>query len=225
MNEYKVGQTVWLSFRDLPLQTESRKLTPRFIGPFPITELINPTSVQLKLPQALKIHPTFHLSLLKPVSTCALSPSAVPSPQTPRVIDNPPACTVSRILDVRPRGRDYQFLVDWEGYGPEERSWNSCKLILNDSLIRDFYAAHIGQDVRRPLLRGVTVMSCALQFPCRRLGGALRPSRSLSPSLFPVISTTSAAHLLSISLHHHLHLSLPDPSLHCRMLLLCSLPC
>ncbi|XP_061645396.1 uncharacterized protein edaradd isoform X7 [Phyllopteryx taeniolatus] len=53
-----------------------------------------------------------------------------------------------------------------------------------------------------------------LQFLCWSLGGTLRPSCPLSR--FPVISTTSAAHLLSISLHHCLHLSLPDPGLHCQ---------
>ncbi|XP_061649818.1 uncharacterized protein LOC133487383 [Phyllopteryx taeniolatus] len=74
---YKVRQMVWLSSRDLPLQTKSRKLTPRFIGPFPVTKIINSTSVQLKLLRSLRIHPTFHVSLLKPVSTRTLSPPAI----------------------------------------------------------------------------------------------------------------------------------------------------
>lgn len=46
------------------------------------------------------------------------------------------------VLDVQRRGRGYQFWVDWEGYGPEERAWISCSLILDPSLIKDFYQAH-----------------------------------------------------------------------------------
>ncbi|XP_061616149.1 uncharacterized protein LOC133471037 [Phyllopteryx taeniolatus] len=61
------------------------------------------------------------------------------------------------ILDVRPRGRGYQYRVDWEAYGPEERSWIFRKLILDDSLLSDFYAAHPGEaweDTGRRPLRG-----------------------------------------------------------------------
>uniref|UniRef100_A0AAQ4R7X3 Gypsy retrotransposon integrase-like protein 1 n=1 Tax=Gasterosteus aculeatus aculeatus TaxID=481459 RepID=A0AAQ4R7X3_GASAC len=147
--EYEVGQKVWLSSRDLPLQTESRKLASRYVGPFTISRIINASSVSLILPDSMKIHPTFHVSLLKPVSTSDLSPPAIPPPP-PRLIDDHPAYTVSRILDVRPRGRGFQYLVDWEGYAPEERSWISRSLILDPTLLRDFYEANPGKPGRTP---------------------------------------------------------------------------
>ena len=138
---YQPGQKVWLSSRDLPLQVESHKLAPRYIGPFEVDKIINPTAIKLKLPSSLRVHPTFHVSLLKPVSSSPLCPPAEPPPP-PRIIDNHPAFTVRRILDVRRRGRGFRFLVDWEGYGPEERSWVPRSFFLDASLIRDFYREH-----------------------------------------------------------------------------------
>ncbi|KAK7929110.1 hypothetical protein WMY93_005505 [Mugilogobius chulae] len=141
---YQPGQKVWLAAKDIPLKVESKKLAPRFIGPFEVDKIINPTAIRLRLPPSMKIHPTFHVSQLKPFHESPLCPPAEPPPPA-QIIDDHPAFSVRRLVDVRRRGRGFQFLVDWEGYGPEERSWVSRNLILDPALIEEFYRTHPGK--------------------------------------------------------------------------------
>uniref|UniRef100_A0A669E856 Gypsy retrotransposon integrase-like protein 1 n=1 Tax=Oreochromis niloticus TaxID=8128 RepID=A0A669E856_ORENI len=70
--DYQVGQQVWLSSRHIPLRTESKKLAPRSLGPFTIQEVLNPLTVRLALPPAMKVHNVFHVSQIRPVRTSPL---------------------------------------------------------------------------------------------------------------------------------------------------------
>ena len=118
--------------------SRSRKLSTRFIGPLPILRVIDPAAVQLKLlPTLRRIHLTFHMSRVKPFICNLLCPAPKP-PTPPRVIDGPETFTVNRLLAVRRRGRGFQFLVDWEGYGSEERCWVPFRDIVEHTLVRDF---------------------------------------------------------------------------------------
>ncbi len=115
---YVCGQKVWLSTQDIPPKLPARKLGPKFIGPYVVTKVLNPVTVRLKLPPLFKrIYPVFHVSRIKPVIHSPLQPQ-------------------------RRRGRGHQFLVDWEGFGPEERCWIPARDILDHALIDQFHRCH-----------------------------------------------------------------------------------
>ena len=67
-SEYKPGSLVYLSTKNLSIpQGLTRKLIPKYIGPFKILkEYPNTSTFKLELPPTLRIHPSFHSSLLKP---------------------------------------------------------------------------------------------------------------------------------------------------------------
>ncbi len=54
---YHPGQKVWLSTRDIRLRLPCKKLSPRFIGPFPIIRQVHPVTYEVKLPSQYRIHP------------------------------------------------------------------------------------------------------------------------------------------------------------------------
>ncbi|KAI2644950.1 Transposon Ty3-I Gag-Pol polyprotein [Labeo rohita] len=138
------GQKVWLSTRDIRLRLPSKKLSPRFIGPFTILEQVNPVTYRLQLPPQYRIHPTFHVSLPKPCHK-PLLPSTEPGQEEeprPPLLEEGSIYSVNEILQSRRRGGRLEYLVDWEGYGPEERSWVPRDDILDPTLISEFHAAH-----------------------------------------------------------------------------------
>lgn len=143
---YLPGQKVWLSTRDIRLRLPCRKLSPRYMGPFTILRQISPVTYRLKLPPNCRITPTFHVSLLKPHR-----PSLLPSPTGSDVAEVPPPpiepeedpiYTVRAILDSRRRGGQLEYLIDWEGFGPEERSWIPHEDVLDPALLQEFHTNH-----------------------------------------------------------------------------------
>ncbi|KAL0157255.1 hypothetical protein M9458_048501, partial [Cirrhinus mrigala] len=119
---YEPGQWVWLSTRDLRLRLPCKKLSPRYVGPFQITRQITPPAG-------------------RPGGTEVLD-ETTPQRPAPLIIDGEEAYRVNLILDSRRRSGHLQYLVDWEGYGPEERSWVPAEDILDPSLTAEFHSTH-----------------------------------------------------------------------------------
>jgi len=65
VEEYKVGDLVMLSTKDLKYQIvrkRTEKLTERFMGPYKIKEIVSLNAVKLELPSMVKIHLVVNVS-------------------------------------------------------------------------------------------------------------------------------------------------------------------
>lgn len=104
------------------------------VQPFSVMQMVNPVAARLRLPASMKIHPTFHISWVRPVVESDLPPPADHPPPV-RIVDGTPVYTIQKTFDVCWKSRGLQYLVDWEGYRPEERLW-----VLD--ILQNFYRDH-----------------------------------------------------------------------------------
>ena len=151
---FSVGDKVWLSRRNIKTKRPSRKLDVRHLGPFRISEAVGSRNLafRLELPASMgKIHLVFHASLLEPYQE---------SSRAKRLQELPPPVEVEGELEYEVRGvldskmeREWLFyLVDWVGYGPEERTWEPATNVEHaKDAVADFHRAH----PKRPLLRDI----------------------------------------------------------------------
>jgi hypothetical protein len=137
------GEQVLLSTRNLNFKTGVKKLHPKFIGPFQIEKLIGQmgNAVKLALPRSYRIHPVFHVSLLKPYKA---SSSVVPLPPEPEVVDGVPYYAAEKILSHRVRKvgkrKVHEYLIKWQNYDDTHNSWEPKKN-LTPALLESFDGA------------------------------------------------------------------------------------
>jgi hypothetical protein len=123
--KFQVQDEVWLNIKNFRLpEGLSHKFMGPYAGPFKVLEKKLSDTYKLELPKNLRVHPTFHVSLLKPVSRDASRPNQENNPRPPPdLVHNEPEFEMEAVLKSRQlRGREQEYLVKWKGYHPIEAS-------------------------------------------------------------------------------------------------------
>ena len=122
--DFEEGDLVLLSTRNLEMKGVPEKLKKKFVGPFKIIQRIGQQAYKLLLPDTWKIHPVFHVSLLKKWNAIS---SQEEGPIEPEPNVEEPYYEIERILRWRKgkRGRKIikEYLALWKGYPVTEASW------------------------------------------------------------------------------------------------------
>ena len=109
------------------------------IGPYPISKIISPNAVELKLPPSFKIDAPINVSCLRLYKPPTILGQQI-TPQPPIDVEGEQEYVVEEILDSCLRRNKLEFLIKWEGYTDENNSWELEDNCRNASrAIKDFY--------------------------------------------------------------------------------------
>ncbi|XP_019052951.1 PREDICTED: probable serine/threonine-protein phosphatase 2A regulatory subunit B'' subunit TON2 [Nelumbo nucifera] len=142
--ELAVGDWVYLKFQPYRQASVARqvwqRLAPKYFGPFMVNERVGQVAYKLGLPTCLKLHPIFHVSMLKPY----LSPTTKVSPTLPQFTEDGGILIEPRqIRNVRGvkigKKLHKQALVIWKNLPPKmplRRTMTNYKISIPTSTLR-----------------------------------------------------------------------------------------
>jgi len=145
--KFQEGDEMWLNIKNFRLPKGlSHKFLGPYAGPFKVLKKKLFDTYKLELPENLKIHPTFHVSLLKLVTHDASRPNREHnSKPPPNLVHNEPKFEVEAVLQSKQlRGRKREYLVKWKGYHPIEASWvNESNMEHAQEAIEEFHTRSV----------------------------------------------------------------------------------
>uniref|UniRef100_A0A0W0FNH3 Chromo domain-containing protein n=1 Tax=Moniliophthora roreri TaxID=221103 RepID=A0A0W0FNH3_MONRR len=130
LETFDVGQKVWLEGKNLAIGYPTKKLAPKWEGPFKILKVLGPVTYWLELLHQWRIHSVFHMALLMPFKeTEAYGPSFMEPPLD--LIEGFEEYEVEAIVGHRPKKQPREFLVSYMGYNSSHNWWIETKGMVN----------------------------------------------------------------------------------------------
>ena len=131
--DFQVGDRVWLKltpqvWKKLHRKDVHKGLISRYDGPFEIIQKVGNAAYRLNLPERLKLHPTFHVSFLKPCHDDPANPERNRTERAPPTVRKEFTRAAEKILDRKIEGQSKKnrrtfYLVKWKGLPDSKASW------------------------------------------------------------------------------------------------------
>jgi len=138
--EYRVGDLVLLSTKDLKWQMKGRrseKLTKHFVGPYKVKGIISSNAIELELPKSIRIHPVVNVSRVQLYKPQVEGQKKIPPKSV--IIEEVEEIEVEKILNKRIVREKEKFLVRWKGYMAKEDTWENRENLENTKeLVEEF---------------------------------------------------------------------------------------
>jgi hypothetical protein len=148
--EYKPGDMVLLSTKNISTARPKAKWSDKWIGPYKVIKEAykHSDAYVLKLPKTVKMHNVFHTSLLIPYRQNTIPDRIQPPPPTVE-IDGEQEDEVEAILNCTLRYGRVKYFVRWKGYGPQEDSWMDEEYMQNCQNMLDEYHSRYPKPITR----------------------------------------------------------------------------
>jgi hypothetical protein len=132
---FEIGEWVFLKLRPHRQQSVMKrihqKLAARFYGPFQVLEKVGAVAYKLKLPPTSKIHPVFHVSLLKKaVGNYQVQGELPKDLELNEENDVYPVKVVGSRSIMRGDAEVHQSLIQWNNRAIEDVTWEDNEMLL-----------------------------------------------------------------------------------------------
>jgi hypothetical protein len=138
--DFKPGDKVWLSTKNLHLDRPSRKLGHQMIGPFPIKSQQG-WSYELELPASMKVHNVFHAKLLRKDPDNPV-PGQIPPLPEPISISGEDEWVVDSIRACKLRYGKLLYRANWLGADEDPEYYPASNFMYSPHLLRKFHLEH-----------------------------------------------------------------------------------
>lgn len=132
---FKEGDLVLLRIKDLDLETftlrTNRALSPKYIGPYKILQVISPNTYRLEFPSHISLHPVVNASHLCLYHTSPNFPNCLVPPTHTQFILESKSWEVYSIMSARFNKGGHKFLVHWAGRPLSDMMWVPARYLEN----------------------------------------------------------------------------------------------